>query len=101
MTFRVLVALVIASALSAGCSSVSCDAPRCPKDPRPLAPMIQTCNNAHSNKCAGHYDNWVVCINVATQCDPVSQTSDPVSHKIAYDDCKPKYDAYMACASTL
>jgi hypothetical protein len=102
LTFRLLVvASAIAAALSAGCSGVSCDAPQCPKDPRPLAAMITTCNNAHSNKCSGHYDNWVQCIDVATKCNPVSQTSDPVSHKDAYDECKPKYATYVACASTL
>ncbi len=106
LTLRILIALATAgaalsAAASTGCSGVSCDAPHCPKDPAPLNPMIATCNNAHSNKCSGSYDDWIRCINDRTKCDSVSRTSDPISHADAFTACDPKYQTYKACASAL
>jgi len=96
-----VVALASLAAWSVACSGVSCDQPHCQKDPLPTQQMIDTCNNAHSNKCSGPYNDYQSCINNKTACDPSTQTSDPVSHEAAVMACKPKYDIYYACVGTL
>lgn len=93
LTFVALCAIA-----STGCSGVSCDAPHCPKDPLPTVQMTATCNNAHATKCSGKYDDWVGCIARGTTCDLETETSDSTSHTAAVDACKPKYEAYVACA---
>lgn len=102
LKLAVLIALICATAAgSAGCSGVSCDQPHCQKDPVPTQQMIDTCNNAHSNKCSGPYNDYQSCINSKTVCDPGTQISDSVSHEAAVAACKPKYDVYYACVGTL
>ncbi len=91
----------LAAATSVACSGVPCDQPHCQKDPLPVQQMIDTCNNAHSNKCSGAYDNWQGCILDKTACDPVNETTDPISRQAAIMACQPKYQAYLACAGTL
>ena len=103
MTFRGCFGFVVCAvcALSAtDCSGVSCDAPHCHKDPPPTVQMTATCNNAHSNKCSGKYDDWQSCIAKGTLCTD-TKMSDAISHADAVEACKPKYEIYTACASGL
>jgi hypothetical protein len=63
--------------------------------------MIDTCNNAHSNKCSGPYNDWQGCIADKTACDSVTETTDPISRQAAIAACDPKRAVYMTCVGTL